>query len=99
MKKDNNTNRHVSRRSFIKTSAMTIGALAISDVIGIAAAAEQNKAKVFFTKDISDSGLLQIYAKINKGISGGTRWPKKFSFAFIGCGRAISSVKGKPEFS
>ena len=70
MKKDNNTNRHVSRRSFIKTSAMTIGALAISDVIGIAAAAEQNKAKVFFTKDISDSGLLQIYAKINKGISG-----------------------------
>jgi uncharacterized Fe-S center protein len=63
---------HVSRRSFLKTSAITIGAFTFSDVIGIAttATAEQNKAKVFFTKDISANGLLQIYAKINKGISG-----------------------------
>ena len=50
MSKNNNTKRHVSRRNFIKTSAISIGALTFSDITGIAttAAAEQNKAKVFF---------------------------------------------------
>jgi uncharacterized protein len=72
MKKYTIAKKHVSRRGFLKTSAMTMGALAISDVIGIAtaAAAKQNKAKVFFTSDISANGLLQIYTKINKDISG-----------------------------
>jgi uncharacterized protein len=72
MKNDTNTKTQVSRRSFLKTSAMTIGAFTISGVLGVATAtaAEKNKAKVFFTKDISANGLLQIYTKINKDISG-----------------------------
>ena len=32
--------------------------------------AEQNKSSVYFTKDISVSGLLKIYAKINEGMTG-----------------------------
>jgi uncharacterized Fe-S center protein len=72
MTKDKNTNNDVSRRNFIKASVITIGALSISNIIGIAttAAEEKNKVKVFFTKDISANGLLQIYLKINANISG-----------------------------
>jgi len=64
--------KQISRRSFLKTSAIALGTVAISDFKGIVSdvAAEKNKSQVFFTKDISVNGLLKIYSKINEGITG-----------------------------
>jgi uncharacterized protein len=62
----------ISRRSFMKKSAIALGAIAVCDLkgIGSAVAAQQNNPQVFFTKDISANGLLKIYSKINQGITG-----------------------------
>ena len=51
--------RQISRRSFLKISAIALGTMAVSDFksIGSAFAAQQNKSRVFFTKDISVNGL------------------------------------------
>ena len=64
--------REISRRNFLKTSAIALGAVAVSDFkgIGSAFAAQKDKSQVFFTKDISVNGLLKIYAKINQGMTG-----------------------------
>jgi uncharacterized Fe-S center protein len=64
--------RQVSRRDFLKTSAIGLGAVAASGFtsMGNVVAAPQNKAQVFFTEDISAGGLLKIYAKINQGMTG-----------------------------
>ncbi len=64
--------RQISRRSFLKTGAIALGTVAVSDFkgIGSAFAAQQDKSRVFFTKDISVNGLLRIYAKINQGMTG-----------------------------
>lgn len=61
----------VSRRRFLKASGAVLGAIVVSDLesMGCAAAAE-HKAQVFFTKDISAEGLLNIYSKISHGITG-----------------------------
>jgi len=63
---------HISRRSFLKTGAMALGAAAVCDlgVIGGALAAKQEQAKVYFTRDISVRGLNKIYSKINQGMVG-----------------------------
>ncbi len=62
----------ISRRSFLKRSALALGTIALSDFksIGSAIAAPENKSQVFFTKDISVNGLLKIYSKINQGMTG-----------------------------
>jgi len=59
--------RQISRRSFLKKSAIALGTVA---VLGSAVEARQNKSQVFFTKDISVAGLLKIYSKINQGMTG-----------------------------
>ncbi|MFR0875702.1 MAG: twin-arginine translocation signal domain-containing protein [Bilophila wadsworthia] len=61
-----------SRRSFLKGGALTVGAFAFGDFprIDTAMAAPQEKAKVFFTKDISLEGLMKVYARVNHGMSG-----------------------------
>jgi uncharacterized Fe-S center protein len=64
--------KQISRRNFLKTSAVALGAVAASGFTGMgsAFAAQQDKSQVFFTKDISVSGLLKIYSKINQGMTG-----------------------------
>ncbi len=64
--------RKISRRDFLKTSAVGLGVVAATGLTGMgnAVAAPQNKARVFFTKDISAEGLLKIYDKINQDITG-----------------------------
>lgn len=64
--------RHISRRSFLKGSALALGAVTLVDFksIGSAVAAGGNESRVFFTKDISVNGLLKIYSKINQGMTG-----------------------------
>jgi uncharacterized protein len=62
----------VSRRRFLEMSAVALGTVAISNSrsVGRALAAAQDKATVFFTKDISANGLLTLYSKIDRGIRG-----------------------------
>jgi uncharacterized Fe-S center protein len=62
----------ISRRKFLQTSALALGTVAVSKFSGIgnAFAAQQEKSQVFFTNDISATGLLKIYAKINQDITG-----------------------------
>lgn len=68
---------NMSRRIFLKGSALTIGGAALSNMtggLGSALAASpartQEKAKVFFTKDISAESLCKLYARVNQGMSG-----------------------------
>jgi uncharacterized protein len=62
----------ISRRSFLKGSAIALGVVAVSGFkgMGSAVALQQNKSQVFFTKDISANRLLKIYSKINQDITG-----------------------------
>jgi uncharacterized Fe-S center protein len=62
----------ISRRSFLKGSALAVGAVALGDFIsvGSAVAGGEKKSQVFFTKDISVNGLLKIYSQINQGLTG-----------------------------
>ena len=64
--------KQISRRSFLKSSAIALGTVAVCDFKGIGNvfAAQQEKSQVFFTKDISAAGLLKIYSRINQGITG-----------------------------
>ena len=61
-----------SRRDFLQIGAVALGAVAISDFDGIgrAFAADPGRLQVFFTKDISVNGLLNIYSRINQEITG-----------------------------
>lgn len=64
----------LSRRNFLKKGAIALGTVAVCDLAGMgsamAAAAQGDKAKVYFTRDISPRGLNTIYAKINQGMVG-----------------------------
>jgi uncharacterized protein len=64
--------KQISRRNFLKTSAIAVGTVAVSNFKGVDSvfAAQQEKSQVFFTEDISAAGLLKIYSKINQGITG-----------------------------
>jgi uncharacterized Fe-S center protein len=70
--KEKSMERKISRRSFLKTSAIVVGSVALYDFkgFGTALAAQQNRSQVFFTKEISVDGLRKVYAKINQGITG-----------------------------
>lgn len=69
-----------SRRSFLQTSALALGALATTGlwprIAPVWAASPDTqtppgeKAQVFFTRDISAQGIRALYAKVNEGISG-----------------------------
>ena len=61
-----------SRRSFLKGGAFAVGAFALGGFprADSAIAAPQEKAKVFFTKDISLEGLMKVYARVNQGMIG-----------------------------
>ena len=61
-----------SRRDFLKNGTLTAGALAMGLSLkgGPALAAPPAKARVFFTRDLSAEGLLNIYAKVNEGMTG-----------------------------
>jgi uncharacterized protein len=61
------------RRTFLKEGALALGGLAACELGGAesaAAASRQSKSRVFFTRDISVDGLLKIYGKINRGLTG-----------------------------
>jgi uncharacterized Fe-S center protein len=61
----------ISRRTFLRNSAIVLGAIAVGDFDSFAeAAGGQDTSKVFMTKDISVEGLLKIYAKVNAGMTG-----------------------------
>jgi len=64
----------ISRRHFLKNSAIVLGASTLSGLHGAARVLAEgpDKSKVFFTRDISADGLLTIYSKINKDIRGRT---------------------------
>ncbi len=61
---------HMLRRTFLKTSAMILGGVAMGDLDLANASTVQGKSQVFFTTDISVNGLRKIYSKINEGITG-----------------------------
>lgn len=67
----------LSRRSFLKGSAATLGALTAANLfpsmhptVAMAAIQEAVKPKVYFTKDISPENIRKLYALVNQGISG-----------------------------
>lgn len=66
--------KHISRRSFIRSSALVLGAVATANLkdAGKVFAASKGNAQVFFTDDISANGLLKIYSLINQEITGKT---------------------------
>ncbi len=61
-----------SRRDFLKSSALVAGAWATGFFPAPvrALAAEQKKSQVFFTRDISLAGLLNVYKRVNQGLTG-----------------------------
>jgi uncharacterized Fe-S center protein len=65
---------HISRRSFLKSSAIALGTLAVSGH-GVFAAEGQGS-EVLFTKDLSPAGLSNIYSKLMQG----RRLPGKVAF-------------------
>jgi uncharacterized Fe-S center protein len=62
-----------SRRIFLKSTVAATVAVAVSDAFNAvdrALAAPQTKAEVFFTKDISADGLLKLYARTSRRMTG-----------------------------
>ncbi len=65
----------ISRRTFLKTGAATFGTVAVGSVSCAGqrvTISEHAKAPVYFTKDLSARGLLGMYSKINRNITGKT---------------------------
>ncbi len=62
----------ISRRGFIKAGAAAVGTLAtgVFPGLGSALAARRGESQVYFTKDISASGLVQLYSRINQDVTG-----------------------------
>lgn len=58
----------VSRRDFVKSSVLAVGALATSSLPTLARAAE--RPKVYFSRDLSAESLIRLYGKVNKDIGG-----------------------------
>lgn len=73
--------KHFSRRNFLKSGAVAVGALATTGVLGrieSALAASQGEvmpqaetgARVFFTKDLSAEGLQKMYVQVAQNLTG-----------------------------
>lgn len=62
----------ISRRSFLKSSAIALGTLAAVDLRGVASAlaAPQGGTQVFFTREITADGLVKAYSRVSQGITG-----------------------------
>jgi uncharacterized protein len=63
----------MTRRSFLKKSALALGGIAtMSDLTAAAGppAAQQGTSRVFFTQNISADGFLKAYSKIGRNIIG-----------------------------
>lgn len=61
----------IPRRSFLGRSAAALGGVALLRLDGAAQSmSSTDKSQVFFTRDISLNGILKIYAKVNRGITG-----------------------------
>jgi len=60
----------MERRIFLKQGAIVMGGATVSELSGIQAAAATAKSQVFFTRDISGAGLLQVYSKVCQRIGG-----------------------------
>jgi hypothetical protein len=60
------------RRTFLQKSTIALGGIAVSSLEGFGSPidAHQGKSPVYFTRDISVDGLLKLYSRINKGITG-----------------------------
>jgi uncharacterized protein len=70
---EKNVEGKILRREFLKDSTLALGAVAAAKVRpkgGSATEQQNNKSKVFFTKDLSVNGLLSIYSRINSGLTG-----------------------------
>lgn len=61
-----------SRRGFLKSGTLAAGALAAGVFLkhGPALAAPQEKARVFFSREISAQALQKLYARVNQGMGG-----------------------------
>ncbi len=61
-------NNKITRRSFLKTSGVALGAVAINNTSGLdtAFANQSATAPVFFSEDISPGGLVNIYNNVTK---------------------------------
>jgi uncharacterized protein len=63
--------KQIPRRTFLESSAAALGGVALFRLNGAAQTTPAaGKAQVFFTKDLSLDGLLKMYSKVNKGITG-----------------------------
>jgi uncharacterized Fe-S center protein len=63
--------RQIPRRTFLRNGAIVLSAAAVGDVNSLASVAvTPGKSQVFFTQDLSSEGLLNVYSKINKTITG-----------------------------
>lgn len=63
----------ISRRTLLKTGSITLGAAAFGQFFQFAASQaseSKGKSKVYFTEDISPTGLLRCYDKIRESLSG-----------------------------
>jgi uncharacterized protein len=58
------------RRTFLRTSAIAFGGIAMGEWRRANGAIPAGKSQVFFTSDISVDGLMKIYSKINEGMTG-----------------------------
>jgi hypothetical protein len=66
----------ISRRTFLQLAGGAMIGMASSSITGVSAAKVKDawsntaKSNVFFTNDISAKGLLEIYSRINQGVTG-----------------------------
>lgn len=58
----------ISRRNFVRASLLTAGAVAAG--LSPVAAGASERAKVYFTKDLSAESLLRLYRMVNQNITG-----------------------------
>lgn len=60
----------MTRRHFLKAGGLTLGACIAGGLMPAAAAAAEDRATVFFTRDLSAEGLNRIYERVAAALSG-----------------------------
>lgn len=64
-------NKKIARRKLLKAGVVALGAATLSDVALLQnACAQQGQAKVYFTRDISATGLRKAYEQVNQNMTG-----------------------------
>jgi hypothetical protein len=66
--KEDDMNDRLSRRGFLKGSAIALGAFAATDLkcVAGALAAPQEESRVYFTKEITGDGLVKAFSRIGR---------------------------------